>query len=416
MRGMTVPGSADVATSANRDPTLRRLLGASTVSMLGSHMTTIAYPMLVLKLTGSPFVAGWVAFAAMAPSILVYMPAGALIDRWDPRRTMLRSEVGRGVAISVVAITILLRKTSVPLLIVAAVVEGILEVFSTLAERSCVGAVVERGQLSSALAQMEGRTHAVLVAGRPLGGLLFGIDPMLPFAADVATFIYSVSVLRKFRENWQVSPTARSYGEPAINRHLWSDIRIGLLWLRENQFAQIAIIIFSVGTLAFQALIMIFLADAHAQRLSALSVGVVLAASGLGGTIGSVTASPRLKRVGYSWIKFQTLTWCLGFVILWATAGRPFLLMALVMAVLGLTGALGNIELDLYLMKRVERDMLARVTSISRLASFGACAVGPALGGILVAELGVQRALFVIMIPLAVLSAIIMRFSRLLHE
>ncbi|HTU72381.1 MAG TPA: MFS transporter [Trebonia sp.] len=418
MRSTEAPTGPDVSTSADRDLTFRRLMGASTVSMLGSHMTTIAYPMLVLKLTGSPLTAGWVAFAAMAPSFLAYVPAGALIDRWDPRRTMLWSEVGRGAAISAVVITILLRKSNVPLLIVAAVVEGILEVFSTLAERSCIGTVVERQKLPLALAQTEGRTHAVLVAGRPLGGLLFGIYPAVPFVADVGTFFYSVLVLRKLRNNWQASPAAGPYGEQGVNRHLWSDIRLGFHWLRDNRFAQVAIIIFSVGTLAFQALIMIFLADAHAQRLSPLSVGIVLAASGLGGTLGSVAASPLLKRDGrdgYSWIKFQTVTWFLGFAILWATAGRPFLLMAVVMAVLGLSGALGNIELDVYLMRRVNQDMLARVTSISRLASFGACAVGPALGGILVAGLGAQRALFFIMIPMAVLTATI-PFPRLLHD
>jgi MFS family permease len=418
MRSMEAPPSPGVPTPADRDLTFRRLLGASTVSMLGSHMTTIAYPMLVLKLTGSPVVAGWVAFAAMAPSFAVYMPAGALIDRWDPRRTMLWSEVGRGVAISVVVITIFLRKTWVPLLIVAAVVEGILEVFSTLAERSCVGTVVERDQISSALVQMEGRTHAVLVVGRPLGGLLFGIDPMFPFLADVCTFIYSVSRLRKFRDGWAAGRTVGSYGEPRVNQHLGSDIWRGLAWLRDNRFAYIAIIIFSIGTFAFQALIMIFLADAHAERLSALSVGLVLAASGLGGTLGSVAASPLLKRAGYSWIKFQTLIWCLGFVVLWVSAGRPFLLMAAVMAVLGLTGALGNIELDTYLMKRVDRDMVARVTSISQLATFGACAVGPAVGGILVAEFGARPALFflsIVMIPLVLLATVI-PFSRLLHD
>ena len=41
-----------------------------------------------------------------APSLLVHVPAGALVDRWDPRRAMLVSEVGRGVAIAAVAVTL----------------------------------------------------------------------------------------------------------------------------------------------------------------------------------------------------------------------------------------------------------------------------------------------------------------------
>ena len=154
--------------------------------MLGSHVTTIAYPLLVLRLTGSPFEAGWVAFAATAPSILVHMPARALVDRWDPRQAMLMSEIDRGIAIAAVAITLALGESSVPLLIAAAVIEGVLEVFSTLAERRYVGSLVGREQVSPALTRIEARTHVMLLAGRPPGGLLFGIRPILPFLARIS--------------------------------------------------------------------------------------------------------------------------------------------------------------------------------------------------------------------------------------
>jgi MFS family permease len=163
------------------------LLAGSSVSMLGSRVTTIAYPMLVLYLTGSPVTAGWVAFAATAPSVLVYMPAGALIDRWDPRRVMLLSEFGRGVAIATVAVTVALGRTTIPQLVVTAVIEEILEVFSTLAERRYVRSLVEPNQASSALVRIEARTHVVVLAGRPLGGFLFELEPIFPFPFDAVS-------------------------------------------------------------------------------------------------------------------------------------------------------------------------------------------------------------------------------------
>jgi predicted MFS family arabinose efflux permease len=230
----------------------------------------------------------------------------------------------------------------------------------------------------------------MLVAGRPLGGLLFGIGPIFPFLTDVWTFIYSAGVLiglRKDREEMGIA------GRPLLRRRLRSDIRSGLGWLRRDQFAWMTMLAFSTGTLIFQALLMVFLADARAERLPALSIGVVLGASGVGGMLGSAAASWLLKRVGYSWVKIQAVTWCAGFAILAAWAGRQFLLMAVVMAILGFTGALGNIKLDVYLMQNVNQDMLARVTSVSRLAALTACAVGPALGGILVQGLSVQQAI-----------------------
>src|ERR1700722_17072686 len=118
------PERTSRAGSIAGNQTFRRLLGASSVSMLGSHVTTIAYPLLVLRLTGSPFTAGCAAFAATAPSVLVYIPAGALVDRWNPRRAMLLSELGRGLAIASVAVTLALGKPIVALLITVAVIEG----------------------------------------------------------------------------------------------------------------------------------------------------------------------------------------------------------------------------------------------------------------------------------------------------
>jgi MFS family permease len=375
--------------------TFRQLLGASSVSMLGSHVTTIAYPLLVLRLTGSPFTAGCVAFAATAPGILVHIPAGALVDRWNPRRTMLVSEVGRGVAIGTVAVTIALGTAIVPLLIGMAVVEGVLEVVSGLAERRYVGSLVRRSQVPAALVRIEARTHLVLVAGRPLGGLLFEISPIFPFLADVASFIYSVVTLKRIRDSADLgSEEFTAHGEPIPKSSLMNDMRQGLRWIRDDTFACLTIISFAIGTLIFQALIMVFMADADGRRLSAFDIGLVLAASGVGGTLGSAAAPRLLAKVNFPWMRIQMFAWFAGFAILIFPIGRQFLLSAFIMAILGLTGALGNIALDTHLMQNGGKEMLARVTSVSRVATFSACAVGPLLGGVLVQEFGVHNAMF----------------------
>lgn len=393
MQTITAAESADGAVPVGRNQAFRLILKASSVSMLGSNVTSIAYPLLVLRLTGSPFEAGLVAFAAIAPSLLVHVPAGALVDRWDPRRAMLVSELGRGIAIAAVVVTLAIGRPSVPVLTAAAVVEGVLKVFSTLAERRCVGSLVNRDQVPSALVRLEARTHVVLLAGRPLGALLFGIDPIVPFGADVASFGYSVAALLMLKGRWPTCGKASACRERTPRNRLGNDIREGLLQLRQDRYACVVIAAFSAGTLIFQALIIVFLADAHVRGLSALTIGMVLAASGVGGALGSTTASRLLRRVRYPWVILQTLTWFLGFAVLALLVGRQVFLMAVVMALLGFTGAMGNIELDTHLMHNFDRDMLARVTSVSRLMTLTACAVGPALGGSLVREFGINGAM-----------------------
>lgn len=398
--------SATPAGPAEENKTFRRVLRASSISMLGSHVTTIAYPLLVLRLTGSPFAAGCVAFAATAPGILVHIPAGALIDRWNPRRAMIISEFGRGVAIATVAATIALGRAMVPLLIAVAIIEGVLEVFSGLAERRYVGSLVERSQVSSALVRIEARTHIVLVAGRPLGGLLFEIGPIFPFLADVASFIYSVVTLKRIKSREPGHLAIAAAQEPARKSHLPTEMKEGLGWIYKDRFACLVISSFAVGTLAFQALIMVFLGDAHARRLPTLAIGMVLAASGVGGALGSALAPSLLPRVRRYWIRIQMWIWIIGFGVLLFPSGRQVFCMAIILATLGFTGALGNIALDTYLVQNANNEMLARVTSVSRLASFAACAIGPVLGGVLIQELGVQRAMSSLFLSTLVLLAL----------
>src|ERR1700722_10768967 len=132
-------------------PAFRILMLGSSISMFGSRISTVAFPMLVLHLYNSPFFTGLVAFAAIAPSMLIYVPAGVLVDRWNPRRVMLFSEALRGVAIASVVISLIVlgRRTSIWFLIPAMVAEEILEIFSMLAERRYLSGLMEGDNMKS---------------------------------------------------------------------------------------------------------------------------------------------------------------------------------------------------------------------------------------------------------------------------
>lgn len=89
--------------SRNRD--FRLLWLGSVVSVLGSRASAVAYPLLVLGLTGSAADAGLVGFTATVPYPLL-LPAGALVDRWNRRRLMIGCDIGRALALgSIVAAT-----------------------------------------------------------------------------------------------------------------------------------------------------------------------------------------------------------------------------------------------------------------------------------------------------------------------
>src|SRR5579875_3291262 len=65
------------------------------LSDIGSQSSTIAYPLLVLALTGSPAKAGLVGLAKWLPLAVFALPAGALADRFDRKRLMIGSDAVR---------------------------------------------------------------------------------------------------------------------------------------------------------------------------------------------------------------------------------------------------------------------------------------------------------------------------------
>ena len=75
----------------------RRLWLAQTVSVLGDFLALFAVQVaIVFRMHGSARDAAAVFIALLAPTVVLGPLAGTFADRWDPRRTMIASEVARG--------------------------------------------------------------------------------------------------------------------------------------------------------------------------------------------------------------------------------------------------------------------------------------------------------------------------------
>src|ERR1051326_2442843 len=91
-------------TPLRRNREFNLLWAGAGFSYLGSRMTALVYPILVLWSGGSTTVAGLLGFTALLPQLVVQLPAGAHVDRRDRRRLMLACELGCGLALGSLAI------------------------------------------------------------------------------------------------------------------------------------------------------------------------------------------------------------------------------------------------------------------------------------------------------------------------
>ena len=386
----------------NRDFTL--LWSSQVISTVGTRVTSVAYPLLVLLLTGSPALAGVVGFAQTLPFLLLYLPGGAWVDRWDRRRTMVVCEVGRMVALGSIAVTAVVggvHSITIAQLAAVAFVEGSLFVLFDLAEGAALPRLVPAGQLPTAVAWNQARTQGADLVGQPLGGLLFAIAPALPFAVDSVSYLVSGGAVAAIRTRLQ--------GERAATAdRLRIRIAQGVRFVRRSAFLREMVVIVGWMNLVFNGTFLVLIVRAQRLGGSPGQIGLMLAAYGLGGILGAI-AAPTLQRRLPGRVVLITIAW------LWTALGialafAPSLVwLAVLVFVLNLFGAPYNVVIAARMYQLVPEEIFGRVRSVGRIVAWGTIPIGTLLGGLLADRLGAGPALLVLglgMIPIAIASTV----------
>src|SRR5215212_3580115 len=94
------------------------------LSDVGRQVTQLAYPLLVLAMTGSPAKAGIVTFVRVLATTVVGLPAGVVADRWDRKRLMIGADAVRVVLIGGFAVALMLGSVPFWVIPVVAFLEG----------------------------------------------------------------------------------------------------------------------------------------------------------------------------------------------------------------------------------------------------------------------------------------------------
>ncbi len=355
-------------------------------SALGSRASTVAYPLLVLALTGSPADAGIVGFAATIPYLVLQLPAGVLVDRVDRRRAMLACDAGRLVVLAGVAAAVATGQTPLWLLVLTALAEGCLTVVFNLAELSAIQLLVASEQLEPALAQNEARVRGAGLAGQPLGGFLFGLGRAVPFAADAASYGVSLVTLAAIRR-----PMVAAGAEE--RRHPFTEMVEGLGWLWRQPFLRSTTLIVAASNGLFQAVTLAVIVVATAHGASPAVVGIILAGWGVGGLAGAAGAAWLGKRlpaaavvIGANWV------WAALLPVV-ALVPEP-LAIGTAGAGMAFVGPAWNVVLGSIEMRLTPAALLGRVQAVQMTAAYGAIPLGSLIGGLLLDRLGPEEAVW----------------------
>jgi predicted MFS family arabinose efflux permease len=267
----------------NRD--FQLLWVGETLSELGSQSSAVAYPLLVLALSGSPARAGIVGLAKWLPLTIFSLPAGVLVDRVDRKRLMICCDAVRLAGAASIVLTLVLAHPTFAQIVAVAFLDGGLSITSYIAERGALRQVVAADQLPDAVAANEARVYAAGIIGPSLGGALFAGARALPFLADALSFTCSTAAIAATRTSFG-RPRERS-SEPPLR-----ELMEGFAWLRAHPFYRATALLFAVGNPMFTGLALLAILLARHDHASAATIGLMLTIGSAGGLLGAVFAGP----------------------------------------------------------------------------------------------------------------------------
>ncbi|MFC0032949.1 MFS transporter [Micromonospora chaiyaphumensis] len=377
---------------------LYTLVGADLLSNLGTRISVVAIPWLVLETTGSPTRMGLVAAAETLPYMLSSALATPWADRFGVRRTSVAVDAASAAAMAVVALAPWLGfGTLLVLVAVAGGLRGIGDrvkhvLFKPAAERAGVPLI----RLTSAY---DGLARGMTLFGAVLGGLLIDwVGVTRAIWIDAATFAACALLIGLL-----VRPPAPA--QPAPRESYLRALRGGFAYLRTDRTLLTMLIVVSASNMFANASVAVWIPLWVDRVLGdpagfGLLLGVFSAGALLGNLLFTV-AGTRLPRLA---------TFALGLALsgaprLLALALSDDLVVVLVVTfVSGIAIAAVNPLLGAALYERVPGPLQTRVLGISGSVAFLGLPVGALLGGWSVAVLGLTPALLVMAVACLVLT------------
>ncbi|MGW3126807.1 MFS transporter [Streptomyces sp. NPDC001123] len=395
---MSTPASTATPAGRNllRDRDFLLFAGGQGASAVGDALTKTALPLLVLALTGSGLHMGVIAMLSALPMMVLGVPAGAWADRFDRRRMMLWSDVGRTLLVGAVPLAAVLDVPVLPVLYAVAVPVGVLYAVFEAACLSCLPSLVGRERLGEANSLLSIGNALGYVAGPALAGVLVTwIGGAGTLGVDALTFAVSAATLTAVRSPLQ---SAREYAPTPMRQQILEGFR----FIAGHRLLRAALLYWAAITF-FTAPIILCATYFVREDLgwSPGVLGAVIAVYAVGAIAGAVLA-PRLKGASVAGMCGGTVLGGVALLVLGSTDSLP-----LALGVVLVAGAGESVAAILYSTLRarlIPDELLGRVTTTAQVAALGLKPLSVLVAGIALEATSGSVTLAVIAIACIVIS------------
>jgi MFS family permease len=402
---------AEQETAAHEDPPAPhswfwRYFAGSTVSRVGTAVTTVALPLTALAAAhATSFEVGAVTAAGFAAWAVVGLPAGVLVGRLPLRGTQIAMDLVRAAALASVPLAWWFASVTVAQLIVVALVVGVASVVFDVGNATMLPFLVDKKELTARNSLTSGSEAVTTLAGPSLGGALVqAVGAAVTIVVDVISYLISVFLLRN------VPRPPRAVAGPAKSS-IRASIREGWHYLvhepiqRANLWDATAVNFVCGAQMALTPLFLV-----RTLGLDAAWVGAMMAAEGVGSLLGA-SLTPRLtRRIGTGRaLLLASLALPFGFALMpLAGHGVAAGLFALGNAAFAGTVVVTSIVARTYRQTATPTELLPRVMATVRVVSWGVIPVGALAAGTVATWYGPRAALWWAAVATLVVPAVVL--------
>ena len=423
----------------SRSPLRRRnfalLFSGQLISVIGDQVYGLALPWTVLAVTGDPRQMAYVLTAATIPRVLLLLVGGALADRLNPRVVMLTADAGRALVVGALGFTLFAGLP--PLWVVAslAAMEGAGTGLFGPGVQALLPRILPDEELQAGNGLMMVVQYATMTIGPVLGGIATAAQATIAFLADAASFLVSTLSLLGIRlpAREPSAGSAAAIGNQPARAGLLREIGAGLSYTFGHPLIRATMLVTTIANLGIAGTVSVALIVLSRNLSSSpVTLGLLLAAVGLGGIIGGLSAVifARLRHRGM----MALLLWGVGGILLAliavvaGPAGHLPLVpdlgldsttrigaVAALLGCIGVIAALGDTVILTLMQQRVAAEYLARVFSVQFVAGGITQPLSLVLAGIIAATYG-PGIVFVVGGALLVFAVMLGMFSRELRR
>lgn len=377
----------------------RLLLLGGTTSIIGTQITAVALPLLLIAgLTTSAMALSLVAAARYVPFIVLSVPVGAVVDRRDPLLVMLLADASRLVLMALIPVLSFAGLLSVPMVLLLVLATATGRVFFDL---SSAKLVVTRFHRSSWLRVNSGLDTAAnvgeLVGPPAAGGLTAVVGAAWALVLDSASYVVSLLTVLALRRD---EPAPRPAAEVAADappgrastrvafRLLWDTVPLRYLILGSS--------LQNFALMTAQGVALLYLVDG--KGLGSAAAGLVIAALGVGSVVGAARAPWLVGRLGLlRSVALAGPVTALGPLALLA-GGPAWVRLTVAMAgyaLLGASIAATSVAGRRYRQEVVPADVYGRVSGLVTTVLMGTLPLGAVTGGVVGSAAGLPAVMVV---------------------